>query len=248
MELVHDASGVCREFGFVTFSDRAVAEQVLAEHSSATAGGLAGAVFPVRDVHLVLSPAWGQGGKEGSRHSLRTRRRNASYFHRDHVEALSAALALDPRVGGLADASACRRLDQGLRQAVVEGVPPSFASGAARAQYTLERLPYRVGHVFDTLLSQHLAVRHLRAELFAAGREKVSLASVGGGPGFDAVALEFVAAYLGSSSRCIDQSIIHRSTVELECRHWQPRLPRSVRLPRGAHRHRGERVGKERRA
>lgn len=111
---------------------------------------------------------------------------------------MRSRLCSDPRVGGLADERAGRSLGHELNLAVKEGVAPSFSEKSALAHYTLDRCYYRVGIVYKTLMSDDTVMSALRAELFESGKEEIHVMSVGGGPGFDAVAVALIAALYGT--------------------------------------------------
>ncbi|CAE8622471.1 unnamed protein product [Polarella glacialis] len=199
---VKQRSGDHIDFGFLTFRSASEAKSALAEF--ARPGADQAEIFEIRvkDALLVVSPAAAmREGLPGSSTHTTSLRRNATGFLEAHLAAVLAKMYLDPRIGALAKTCAGSALSQDLTRALHCGLPPSFGSQAARAQYTLDRWYARVRAVFLTLLSQDPQVTALRTALFESGRDSIDVISFGGGPGFDVAALAFVAAFLGTRTK-----------------------------------------------
>lgn len=189
-------------FGFITFESALAAGAALAERGSPSPDRTDGVELLVRNATLVVAPASVVHEQEpgSSRHVTATRRDAAAFLQRN-LDAVRGRLLCDPVIGSVASQAEFSMLNKQLTRAVHSGMPPDFGNEGARAQYVLDRLHCRVSAVCETLLSMDSVVSAFRSELLDSGRDEIHVASVGGGPGFDVVAVALVASFLGTGTR-----------------------------------------------
>lgn len=109
-------------------------------------------------------------------------------------------------------------LDADLGRAVCEGTPAAFSHAGHLASYTVGRLRCRARYLFKLLTSEVPEAAAARALLSAPA---VRVASLGGGPGFDHVALEAAAALVAALGG-VDPARVHTTIFDLYAPAWGP--------------------------
>lgn len=108
------------------------------------------------------------------------------------LDSVESGLGLTATVGST--------LDVELGVAARTGVPPSFASQDDRTCYTLKHLKSRSGHLADILTLTTPSWLHRAVVSLVLGRPRLTTLSLGGGPGFDAIAVGLASGYLAGAA------------------------------------------------
>lgn len=105
-------------------------------------------------------------------------------------------------------------LEKQLGLAAKSGVPPSFASSIDRKSYTIKHLRSRVGHLADILtLNPAPTWLHQAVVALTLSRRDMRTVSLGGGPGFDAVAVTLTLKYLSGTRSSPARTVVFDSEI-----------------------------------